>query len=675
MAKKVLFVLIVISGLLSAQRHDDTTIPLPGSSKVSWSPKEPKEGEIVDITLEVTSGVDVSTNNLHIGFHSTGNAKIIGKETLKTSVKKGETKFFKTQVKFFRPSGGVFIMARAIFSPEEYKRSWGDLAHMNFSLLFDTLTNTFVSYKEYWSRRPEPPPLPPEYTYDIVAGAHDFSGVRSEAEAKGLRAQIDSLKQLDSTLTDEETLEMLHDVEVEMLVRYGISEKKDAVPILMRARKLMREQGLSKWEAMDKVVEKERRKGKINFFRPDRNSNTGNSIGSNSTPKQKTDVTLTGTVKYKKHLIDKDTGLDTTTVDMPLRFVKVYFWCYWTGQGGHFVGPTLTDNSGQFTYTVGGVVLPDARFMPVVFLRGPSVPPGPSGFNRVKLISDTLRFTWIPVPEDSQTWRFRWKVDTVDVSYYDFGTKYCAEHFFDGGLWPDNHQPRSGAANIYDQLLKGYDYLVDNNYTLPDTIYKVVTRWGPGRKLATKFKGDTIPTNPDSIFISGDTTGQLIYYTDEWDDLYLLHEFGHHVQWRCAEMPPSVTSPHEWYRSYPADTCLAYKEGWPSMFAGVVTGNIYAIDSWGMIGSNNEPYYYNNEDPWNFNKIPNPADSFEGGPYCEGAVCGALWDIYDATGEIPYPSYPDSLNGVWFPDTALADSLTMGFAERGELGSNLNIQH
>jgi len=54
-----------------------------------------------------------------------------------------------------------------------------------------------------------------------------------------------------------------------MLVRYGISKKKDAVPILIKARKLMREQGFSKWEAVDKVVEKERRKGKINFFRPD----------------------------------------------------------------------------------------------------------------------------------------------------------------------------------------------------------------------------------------------------------------------------------------------------------------------------------------------------------------------------------------------------------------------
>ncbi len=422
MAKKVLFVLMIITGLLIAQRHSDVTIPLPGSSKLSFSPTEPKEGEIVDIILEVTSGIDVSTNNLHISFHPTGNAKIISKETLRTSIKKGETKTFKTQMKFYRPSGGVFVIARAGFGPGEYRLSWGDLAYLNFTLYFDTLTNTFVSYKEYWSRRPKPP-LSPEYTYDIVAGAHDFSGgARSEAEAKGLRAQIDSLKQFDATLTDEETLEMLHDVEVEMLVRYGISKKKDAVPILMRARKLMKKQGLSKWDAVDKVVEEAKEKGRINFFRRDGGGDVGYSAGSDATSRQKTDVTLTGTVKYKKHFIDKDIGLDTTTVDMPLRFAKLYFWCYWSGTGGHFVGPALTDNNGQFTYTVGGVVLPDARFMPVVFLRGPSVPPGPSGFNRVKAISDTIKFTWIPSPEDSQTWRYRWDVDFVNTSYYDFGT-------------------------------------------------------------------------------------------------------------------------------------------------------------------------------------------------------------------------------------------------------------
>jgi hypothetical protein len=539
---------------------------MPGSSgKLFWNPEEPKEDEIVTITFEVTSSVDIAEKNLHVSFYPEGNTEIIGEQSYHTSIKKGETRFFKTRAKFSHPVAGITARARFIQKLEIGDKTiyWGDLAQCEFHLVFDDSTKTYISQTEYNRRRPKPPPLPPEYTYDIVAGAHDFSGgARSEAEAKKLRVQMDLLKQLDSTLTDEEALEMLHDVEVEMLVRYGIAEKEEAVPILIKARKLMREQGFSKWEAVDKVVEEEKKEGKLNFFRPDRNSNTGDSIGSNSTPKQKTDVTLIGTVKYKKHFIDKDIGLDTTTVDMPLRFAKLYFWCYWFGTGGHFVGPALTDNNGQFTYTVGGVVLPDARFMPVVFLRGPSVPPGPSGFNRVKTISDTIKFTWIPSPEDSQTWRYRWKVDTVDVSYYDFGTKYCAEHFFDGGLWPDNHQPRSGAANIYDQLLKGYDYLVDNNYTLPDTIYKVVARWQPGCTLGTYINFFSWPT-PDTIRILGDTAGVSTSgrgdYTDEWDDSGLLHEYGHHAMHLCAAVPPAM-GPHYWFKSYPADTGIGYGE-------------------------------------------------------------------------------------------------------------------
>ena len=148
---------------------------------------------------------------------------------------------------------------------------WGDLAYVGFSLYFDTLTNTFVSYKEYWSRRAKPKlPLPPEYTYDIVAGMHT-TDILPEAEAKKVRLQIDSLKQLDSTLTDEESLEMLHDVEVQMLVRYGIGNKEESVPILIEARKLMKEQGIEKWKAVDKVVDElTKGKGKLNFFRPGR---------------------------------------------------------------------------------------------------------------------------------------------------------------------------------------------------------------------------------------------------------------------------------------------------------------------------------------------------------------------------------------------------------------------
>ncbi len=314
------------------------------------------------------------------------NTKLIGNSGYAGLIKKGETKRVVVKAKFYRPVAGIWAIANVRDLKNGFKMPSGkieyiaNLASAEFTLYFDTLTNTFVSYKEYWSRRPRPP-LPPEYTYDVVAGMHT-KYILPEAAAKKVRLQIDSLKQLDSTLTDEEALEMLHDVEVQMIVRYGIGKKEESVPILVKARKLMREQGLEKWDAVDKVVEEAKEKGRINFFRPGRSSDTVNSAGSNSTPRQKTDVTLTGTIKYKKHLVDKDIGLDTTTVDMPLRYVKVYFRGYYKGERAQYYGPCLTDNNGHFSYTIGGVSTP-FYCMPLVFLRGPSVPSGPSGFNRI----------------------------------------------------------------------------------------------------------------------------------------------------------------------------------------------------------------------------------------------------------------------------------------------------
>ncbi len=398
MIKKIAFLLIIITGLLSGQRGEpDAFIMIPGSSgKLMWKPNEPNENEIVSITFEVTSSIN--TSDLKVSFRAGNkNTMIIGQSSYIGSIKEGETKRFTTSARFIRPVGQIEAYA--------YVRSSGRcLAIAGFSLYFDTLTNTFVSYKEYWSRRPRPP-LPPEYTYDVVAGMHT-GDVLPEREAKKLRVQMDSLKQLDSTLTDEEALQMLHDIGEPMVVRYGIHRKEEAIPILIKARKLMREQNLSKWHAVDKIIEEmKKERGKLNFFRPDRSDDTGYNITSDSALKQRVDITVTGTIKYKKHLIDKDIGLDTTTVDMPLRYVKVYFRGYYKGERAQYYGPCLTDNNGHFSYTIGGVSTP-FYCMPLVFLRGPSVPSGPSGFNRVKAISDTIKFTWIPSPEDSQTWRY-----------------------------------------------------------------------------------------------------------------------------------------------------------------------------------------------------------------------------------------------------------------------------
>ncbi len=111
----------------------------------------------------------------------------------------------------------------------------------------------------------------PEYEYDIILGKRETEWkFRSKEEIQMIREtlpdnalkpyvkiqkQIRELQMLDSSLTDLEILEMLHDITYQMVVRYGIHKKEESLPILLRGRILMKEQNLSKWHAIDEIVE------------------------------------------------------------------------------------------------------------------------------------------------------------------------------------------------------------------------------------------------------------------------------------------------------------------------------------------------------------------------------------------------------------------------------------
>jgi|GEM_PF-3716305 len=84
-----------------------------------------------------------------------------------------------------------------------------------------------------------------------------------------------------------------HKVLEPMFVRYGIAKKEESVPILTKARKLIREQGLPKWDVVEKVVgEMKEKKGRINFFRGD--SIDSNYSRSNNFSKEKIMTTFIG---------------------------------------------------------------------------------------------------------------------------------------------------------------------------------------------------------------------------------------------------------------------------------------------------------------------------------------------------------------------------------------------
>ena len=94
-----------------------------------------------------------------------------------------------------------------------------------------------------------------EYQYDIIEGLRIPAIGQVSEEAKKIRAEIEELKELDPTLSDWDALEMLHDVVYEMVVRYGINNKEESLPILIKARHIMKAEGLDKWEAVDRILE------------------------------------------------------------------------------------------------------------------------------------------------------------------------------------------------------------------------------------------------------------------------------------------------------------------------------------------------------------------------------------------------------------------------------------
>jgi len=98
----------------------------------------------------------------------------------------------------------------------------------------------------------------PEYRYDIEAGVRVRSfGRPYDEEAKRIRSEIEELKRLDPTLSDWDALELMHDVIYNMIWRYGIHDREKSIPILIEARKLMKKKGITKWEAVEEIIEED----------------------------------------------------------------------------------------------------------------------------------------------------------------------------------------------------------------------------------------------------------------------------------------------------------------------------------------------------------------------------------------------------------------------------------
>jgi len=302
------------------------------------------------------------------------------------------------------------------------------------------------------------------------------------------------------------------------------------------------------------------------------------------------------------------------------------------------VGWGTTNTNGSFTITT--ELIPqnaqNVRAFPILYSWGPQ------RFNEVIKVSDPTPSisTW-KNPRDSTIW-FMGRAgggyeNVTPGDTCNFGDCYAET------LTSVIRQPHSGAVNIL------ATYIHARTFTNPAPTRVLRCMWEPGYTVDTKIHGDPL----DSVVFNGDTN--YTYGSDEWDDYVLLHEYGHYIMDHYANIPPTDTGLHAWNYSFPDQPGIGYGEGWAHFFPARVLCDTMLIDTKEGIGNGAIYIWYNIEDPWiSSDFLP---QNFDGGPWCEGAVAGSIWDLYDTYIESPYDSYP----APGFPDTALYDSVSISF--------------
>ncbi|MEW6686832.1 MAG: hypothetical protein AB1393_11600, partial [Candidatus Edwardsbacteria bacterium] len=463
------------------------------------------------------------------------------------------------------------------------------------------------------------------------------------------------MKEVNSTLTDWEALYLWHDVcwtpRTEKLTEQEVARELLKRGWLEKHRKefgsgkvLLNSDERMQWVIKNGLLKKKTLK----------NGKEGYLLNEKTIPFEgKGVLTATfvdGTYLFRKHGYNKDQGLLVAADEKGVDKAVVAIWA-WNQSGGPKTirGRCFTDANGYFSTYV------DLESGYLWRVWAALYPMGANSTNAldcaIKVSDPSGPYLGWKVPEDTTIYHFT--CDSILQNVTPGIDHHVGTTVVD--TFPAYRQPRSGAVNIYQTLLQGYNYLVPT-YTSGAILGKVRALWEPGYNVGgSSYNNDTIWVDGDTLLVSKNT--------DEWDDMVLLHEFGHHIMNKCAQIPPCTTTYYDWWHSYPGDKNLAYTEGWPDMFPSVVTDSIYSVNTGGGIGGDTVLAWENIENPWEYYPMP---DSLEASPWTIGSVAGALWDIYDLMDEIPYPSYPTA----GFPDTGLADSLDGGFSPVWNISDN-----
>lgn len=245
-------------------QHPEEMIIMDGFGcryKMCITPEKPNLGDNVKITFYLETPYK-NIPEFRVEFKLLKGVELVSGEEVQTHppLEKGESAEFPIKVKIISRHLLLFTTAYLHITDRQSGNEWGYPVGAGDIDMIVLAKDETISYEKFGNDPDLWPRIGPEYQYDIVGGMRIPPLGRVSEEVKKIREEIEELKKLDPTLSDWDALELLHDVVYEMVVRYGIHKKEESVPILIKARKLMREKGLSKWEAIDKIVDEEKKK-------------------------------------------------------------------------------------------------------------------------------------------------------------------------------------------------------------------------------------------------------------------------------------------------------------------------------------------------------------------------------------------------------------------------------
>ncbi|HEX7319414.1 MAG TPA: hypothetical protein VF399_03535 [bacterium] len=658
---KVLGLILVVIGMTWAQGYSVSRPEFHGGSppaKIVTSlgaqlsiPFMPKTGEVFEVTLTVQCNNDFE--NIHFGpdytvkfFGSEGVEIISGKEhKFFGCMHKGDVKEFKAKMIIKKSDPRINIYGGIS------DQIWGPQG-IGFDLfLIDNKTAQYGTKIEQESK------LPVEYRYDPIVGSFTCTPSQNPAPVEENRRIINTMKQLEPALSDSEAL-LLHSEMYKVGIPKGAAiwdslnqhwiDKGIFEYYLKDGWYNALQQGtLEQWREDEKrKIENEGKGGSINFFRGD-SDNRGRF---DDPPADSVAKTFDGKWRFKDQKYDKTNGLLADADKKAINGARARVLACYTCHGAHSIlsRQCTTDTTGYFSVTMN---IADActlgKAYAIVYPCGGGTD---TAYPMIK-VSDPTPTSW------------HYNKDPLDTTLYVIKNMYYEEFYststpihFDSvyaDTYPEVAQPQSGCINIYET------YLHARTFMDPAPTRSLRCLWEPGYSAWTGMDSLVL----DTVWINGNNN--IEGGSDEWDDDVLLHEFGHYVMDFYTQKPDSSIGEHVWPWSYSDKPGIGYSEGWAHLFScrarvGSNTDTLIINTAQGIGGDS--VYMWNNiESPLIASDFQ--PDTFIGGPWCEGAVAGALWDVYDSHNEIPYDSYPDSLYGIWFPDTALADSLSMGFDE------------